>query len=349
MTDKLEKLWKEYGYPSAPKLYQITKQNNIKMKLDDIKKFIADHRVGQIHKQVRKEKPNKIITAPAQNSEWQIDLLDMSSFASANKGYKWILIAVDIFTRKAGASALKSKTPKYALVGLENVIKVLGKPHVISTDDGSEWKSVVETYLKDKKILHRVAEVGDHNRLGIINRFSRTIKDMLYKSFTANDSNDWIDNMKTFIGSYNKTTHTNLCGMTPNEAEKRPADTLECQHRRQVKLSRPNTKRELQINDIVRVRIGKTKFSKGYENKFTKETYTIKEIDLPFYILDNNEKYKASDLQKVNQKDKSIDKVRIAKRQKLISQELKREGINKANVQPRGRNWKPIRKTKTSR
>jgi hypothetical protein len=39
-----------------------------------------------------------------------MDLLDMSNYSRQNKGYKWILLAIDTFTIKAYAEKFKNKT-----------------------------------------------------------------------------------------------------------------------------------------------------------------------------------------------------------------------------------------------
>ena len=41
---------------------------------------------------------------------WTADLVDMQSFARTNKGYKYILMIIDVFSKYGWAVPLKTKT-----------------------------------------------------------------------------------------------------------------------------------------------------------------------------------------------------------------------------------------------
>jgi hypothetical protein len=42
-------------------------------------------------------------------------------------------------------------------------------------------------YLNDNDIINLTADVGNHNSLGVIDRFSKTFKNMIIKYMEAND------------------------------------------------------------------------------------------------------------------------------------------------------------------
>src|SRR5256885_730340 len=75
---------------------------------------------------------------------------------------------MDIFSRKAYAEPIKRKTPEDVLAQLKKNFELSGSPNIIASDNGSEWKGVVAKFLKEKKIVHRTNEVGDHHVLGVI-------------------------------------------------------------------------------------------------------------------------------------------------------------------------------------
>ena len=64
----------------------------------------------------------KSIVAMEENEQLQIDLLDYSKYAKSNKNYSWILIGVDVFTRKGYAEPLKNKTPLLVLNAFKNLM-----------------------------------------------------------------------------------------------------------------------------------------------------------------------------------------------------------------------------------
>jgi hypothetical protein len=184
-TKTLKELYSEYGFPSASKFTQILKKEGIKVSAEEVKKFLANQSSEQLHKVVKKQKYGKPITAPDPGIEIMIDLLDMTKFGKKNGGNNWIMIASDVFSRRAWAEPVKSKEPKNVLPALKSILSKAGKPEVISSDQGGEFKGVVGAYLEEHNIVHRTAPVGDHKRLGVIDNFSKRLKNTLYKSFTS--------------------------------------------------------------------------------------------------------------------------------------------------------------------
>src|SRR3989338_2233156 len=117
---ELKELWEKNGFISARKLFKVIKEKHQNVKFAEINNFIKKQDVQQIHKPVRhlrnKETP---IVSPFPKYEIQLDLIDMSNYSRQNKGNKWILVCVDVFSRKAEASAIKSKKPADVLIGMK--------------------------------------------------------------------------------------------------------------------------------------------------------------------------------------------------------------------------------------
>jgi len=106
----MEDVYKEYNYPAAGKLYAILKDKGMKYTLNEVKDFIKKQGVAQVHKKVHKNRKKYLsITANAPNEIFQIDLLDYQNYSRQNSGYKWILICVDVFTRKAYTQEMNVK------------------------------------------------------------------------------------------------------------------------------------------------------------------------------------------------------------------------------------------------
>ena len=88
---------------------------------------------------------------------------------------------IDIFTRKAYVQPLKNKTSETVVKSFENIIKET-KPKIIQSDSGSEFiNSTFKHLLKDNNIELQLINVGDKNKIGIINRMCRTLREMLKK------------------------------------------------------------------------------------------------------------------------------------------------------------------------
>ena len=116
--------------------------------------------------------------------------------------------------------ANKTKNPWRRFGQLKKIFELSGTPNIIASDNGSEWKGVVANFLKEKNIVHRTNEVGDHHVLGVIDRLAKTIKNKIYQNFTAENNTKWLVPLKEIISTYNDTPHSRLDNMSPNEAEK---------------------------------------------------------------------------------------------------------------------------------
>jgi transposase InsO family protein len=129
---------------------------------------------------------------------WFADLLDMSNYSRQNKGFHWILLCVDTFTRMAFAEPRKRKTKVVVKEGFEAImgrlvnVSAQRRIQLLITDSGSEFlKQPVQNLLRELKIEHRTVEVGDHFVLGIIDKLSRTMKEMIFQDFMDRGSIVW--------------------------------------------------------------------------------------------------------------------------------------------------------------
>ena len=177
--ETIKKLYKDYNYPSASRFSKILKDNNINVTLTEIRRFIDSQSIAQVHKQIQHRRSKyRHFTASFPNETFQLDLLDYQKYSKQNNGYNWILICIDIFTRQAYARPIKKKIPSLVKEAFEDIKEI---PRVVFHDDGNEWKGEFLTFLNDNDIINVANDPDHHNALGIIDRFSRTIKTEISK------------------------------------------------------------------------------------------------------------------------------------------------------------------------
>ena len=100
-----------------------------------------------------------------------MDLLDVSKYAEYNKNYNFILLVIDIFTRKAYALKCKTKKTPDVIDAFNNILEQSkGKsPLTITSDNESAFlSSEFESLLDKHETLLEPNVKGDHNALGII-------------------------------------------------------------------------------------------------------------------------------------------------------------------------------------
>src|SRR5438477_10651764 len=89
----------------------------------------------------RKHFPRRKIIAGGIDKQWQEDLADMHGRARANDGYKWILVAIDTFSKYAWAVFVKNKSAHDMLEAFKKLLSKASprKPIKLQTDKGLEF------------------------------------------------------------------------------------------------------------------------------------------------------------------------------------------------------------------
>ncbi|GFU98806.1 uncharacterized transposon-derived protein F54H12.3 [Trichonephila clavipes] len=102
----------------------------------DVKHWLSQKDAYTLHKPVRhKFQRNRVLVSDI-DRQFQADLVDMQSLAEFNKGYKYLLTCIDLFSKFAWAVPLKDKFGKSVKSGLEIIFKER-KPKVLQTDADS--------------------------------------------------------------------------------------------------------------------------------------------------------------------------------------------------------------------
>ena len=64
----------------------------------------------ELHKPIRRKFVKRRVFASDVNAIWSADLVEMQPFAKQNRGYKYILMIIDVFSKYGWAIPLKAKT-----------------------------------------------------------------------------------------------------------------------------------------------------------------------------------------------------------------------------------------------
>ena len=125
------------------------------------------------------KRPKKIrnyfpMYAKHKNEILQMDLMDVSDIAKANDNYRLMLVSVDVFTSLAFVVPLKNKETSNIIKAVEEVLDIT-EPTIVNCDNGSEFISnAFKKIVKERGIDVRFADVKDHHKLAIVDRFCRT-------------------------------------------------------------------------------------------------------------------------------------------------------------------------------
>ena len=160
--------WKEYlsslyfnpklpsSYLGPEKLYQLVKsQAKFKIGRHRIRKWLQDQEAYSLTRGARRKYIRSRVIVAGIDSQWDVDLMDMVDIAKLNDGVKYVLVAIDIFSRFAHCRQIKSKKGEDVLGALKLILSGTRKPNAMRTDRGQEFRSkVVNAYLKSQNIHH---------------------------------------------------------------------------------------------------------------------------------------------------------------------------------------------------
>ncbi len=242
----------------------------------DAETWLSNQPTYSLHKYMRRRFQTRKYKTSAPNELWQMDLMEMIPYANINKGYKYILTCIDVFTRIARAEPLKAKDAVHVSEAIENMFKKSkDKPRSIQTDLGKEFynKSVSQLFKKNN-IRHY--SVHSQFKAALVERFNRTLREKLNRFFTHHGNKVWYSVLPELIKTYNNTPHRGLNG-------KRPIDI---DHSLSHWLSQENVhvknipKTAYPLKSLVRIsRISANPFRKNFDQNWSEEIFRIAAID----------------------------------------------------------------------
>jgi transposase InsO family protein len=306
MTDheKLSSLLKkiyydpETGLQGADELYRRAKENEALLHLDptikkkDVQAWLKRQETNQVHALPARIKHYWPIKSNEKNHIWQCDLLDVSATAHTN-GANFLLCVEDIWTRYAWVVPLKNKEGKTSAAAFQQVLDESGRtPKVLMSDNGSEFKNRwFRALLKENGIQTSYAEPGDHHRMGIIERFNKTIRGKLVTYMTAYKTKKYIDVLPKLVANYNTSKHSAI-GITPKFAAEHPDDPRITRRLALREFLANQEQIVFEVGDKVRSLKNKVMFEKGAMPKFSQTVHEILgRIGNKRYELDNGKTY----------------------------------------------------------
>ena len=206
---------------------------------------------------------------------WSIDLIDMIDYKiSNNKGFRYIFIVIDNFSKYLFAVPLKNKYSQTITNDFSNILTTSKrKPLKLESDRGTEfYNSIFQKFLKSKNIEHYLRYIDKGP--SIAERVIRTLRNLLKKpTFLAGNAN-WVSELPPVIKQYNNTNHHKI-KMTPIQASKK-SNEKEVYSNLQNKRRKLNPKYKL--CQLVRTADIKRVFSKGDSTNWSYKLYTITEV-----------------------------------------------------------------------
>ena len=271
----------------------------------------------ELHKPIiRKFKKRKVYSTFKDNI-WGVDLADMQLLSKYNKGIRFLLCVIDIFSKYAWVVPLKDKKGLSIVKAFQSILKQSNrKPNKIWVDKGSEfYNAYFKKWLRDNDIV--MYSTHNEEKSVVAERFIRTLKSKIYKHTISISKYVYIDKLDDIVYEYNNTYHTTI-KMKPIDVKGNTYTNAD----KEINNKDPKFK----VGDRVRISKYKNIFAKWYMPNWSEEVFVIKKVKntVPWtYMINdlNSEEitgtFSEKELQKTNQEEFRIEKVIRRKGDKL--------------------------------
>ena len=132
----------------------------------------------ELHKPITRKFTKRRVISRGVDEIWAADLVEMQKFSKWNKGIKYLLMVIDVFSKYGWIEPLKDKKTETVALAFEEIFKSGRKPKMLWTDKGSEFVSKhFKDFLKKNKIT--LYHTENEEKSSIVERWNRTIKNII--------------------------------------------------------------------------------------------------------------------------------------------------------------------------
>ena len=219
-------------------------------KLKNTTKSSSSILADELHKPIIRKFNKRKVYSQFKDNIWEVDLSDMQSLSRKNKGIKYLLCAIDLFS-------------KYAFV-----IPLRDKKGISIVNAFNKINNVFEKWLSDNDII--MYSPYNEGKSVVAERFIRTLKNKLYKYITATGKKVYYDVLDDVVNKYNNTKHSTV--------KMKPIDVGD--NNKRVYIDEHNEKdSRFKVGDRVRISKFKNIFAKGYAPNWSSEIFIVDKVN----------------------------------------------------------------------
>ena len=275
---------------------------------------------NELHKPIIRKFEKRKVYSTFKDNIWGVNLADMQLLSKYNKGIRFLLCVIDIFSKYAWVVPLKDKKGISIVKAFQIILKQSNskrakgtsaqhvQPNKIWVDKWSEfYNAYFKKWLRDNNIV--MYSTHNEGKSVVAERFFRTLKGKIYKYMTSISKNVYSDKLDDIVDEYNNTYHATI-KMKPIKVK----DNTYINTSKEINNKDPKFK----VGDHVRISKYKNIFAKGYMANWSEEVFIIKKVKntIPWtYVINdlNDEEiigtFYEKELQKTSQEEFRIEKV----------------------------------------
>ena len=223
----------------------------------------------ELHKPIIRKFKNRKVHSPFIDSIRRAYLTDMELISKFNKGFRFLLYVVDIFSKYAWVIPLKDKKSITISNAFQKILKESNrKLNKTWVDKGSKfYNGSMKSWLE--KIDIEMYSTHNEGESVAAERFIKTLKNKIYKYMISILKNVCIDKLDDIVNKNCNTYHSTI-KMKPVDVK----SSTSIDSSKEINNKDPKFK----IGDIVRISRYKNIFAKAYIPNWSEEVFVIKKV-----------------------------------------------------------------------
>lgn len=263
------------GFAGVSALLEEARKHDPKVTREQVVDFLEGQRTYTLFKQ-RVNKYKRLQTVPSgYMTDVQVDLADFQPLAAHNDSFRYLLVGIDVLSRRIFGAPTKGKKAEHMIVAFDELFSQMPYlPWRLFSDAGTEFvEAKMREYFESKDVKHQRA--FSDQKASLAERAIKSIKLRPHRHFSEKNDLRWIDAVPRVISALNH-SKCRVTGMRPVDVNMQnwyPLWTRLYAHnfdKRSLKSER------YKAGDQVRIEKEKGKFGRSYHPSFTDEVFTIK-------------------------------------------------------------------------
>ncbi|KAL3081237.1 hypothetical protein niasHS_012649 [Heterodera schachtii] len=202
---------KMYNDPSSPAafagvtaLWKEARKKIKHLRKKDVQHYLDGHRTYTLMRPRRVHFPRAKTVAAGFMTDVQVDLADFQALSRHNRGHRYLLVAVDVLSKRLFVVPLKNKRADEMLEAFKKLIDQMPMvPHRIFSDKGTEFKNRLMKEFFEEQEIEKHEPVHSSVKASVAERAIRNVKQRLYRYFAEKETLNWVDAVQKIVDGIN--------------------------------------------------------------------------------------------------------------------------------------------------
>ncbi|KAL3075559.1 hypothetical protein niasHT_036579 [Heterodera trifolii] len=206
----LDKLYNDPSSPAAfagvTALWKEARKKLKHLRKKDVQHYLEGHRTYTLMRPRRVRFPRAKTVASGFMTDVQVDLADFQALSRHNRGHRYLLVAVDVLSKRLFVVPLKNKRAEEMLEAFKELVEQMPMvPHRIFSDKGTEFKNKLLKEFFEEQEIEKHEPVHSSVKASVAERAIRNVKQRLYRYFAERETLNWVDVVQQIVDGINST------------------------------------------------------------------------------------------------------------------------------------------------